>query len=320
MFPLGTAKVLFIGTAVIDRMMEVNSLPGPNGTTVICTEQKTFGGRGAGPAATYGSLGGQASLLAAVGSDFVTSGFEQFLRDSFVDLSLISRSTSDGCYSTNTYVDIHSRATMCFFEPRQLNEKISSETLSALSAAEALYVAGYYSHEGLACAANAGRSGMPMALSLCNGIVPFVSDELLTALVAAATIIAFNDEEWMIIKNRLNIADEGALFDMAEALECVYHTRGTEIGAGRLRSGSRFSIPVRTVKQCQSALGAGDSFMAGVLYGRLLRLDYVDAAIIGSLLASLKVENSIGATFPSGNVVNLREELTNLINTSAFSV
>ena len=319
MFPLGMAKVLFIGTAVIDRVMEVNSLPGPNGTTVICTEQRTFGGRGAGPAATYGSLGGQASLLAAVGCDFVTSGFEQFLRDSCVDLSLISRSTSDRCCSTNTYVDIHSRATMCFFEPRQLNEEISIEALSALSAAEALYVAGYYSHERLAYAAKAGKSGVPMALSLCDGIVPFVSDELLKALVAAASVIAFNDEEWMIIRNRLDISDEIALFDMAESLECIYHTRGIEIGVGSLRDGHRFNIPVRTVEQCQSALGAGDTFMAGVLYGRLLCLDYVDAAMVGSLLASLKVENSLGATFPSGKIADARKQLKDLINAGGLS-
>ncbi|HUY47091.1 MAG TPA: PfkB family carbohydrate kinase [Streptosporangiaceae bacterium] len=318
MFPRGPAQVLFIGTAVIDRMMEADWLPGTNGTTVVRTEQTTFGGRGAGPAATYGLLGGQAGLLAAVGSDFTSSGFEQFLKDSSVEVSLLSRSTSDRCCSTNTYIDAGTRATMCFFEPRQLDDGLSPAALSALATADALYVAGYYSHDGLALAADAARSGVPMALSLCNGIIPYVSDKLLRSLIASATLLAFNDEEWEIIKKRLGITQEEALFGMTETLECVYHTRGSQTGIGRLRGGRHFDIPVRMVSRCQSALGAGDTFMAGVLYGRLLQLNYVDCAIVGSLLASLKVEASPGATFPVSEDARVKDRLLGLIRESGL--
>jgi sugar/nucleoside kinase (ribokinase family) len=318
MFPLGPATVTFIGTAVIDRVLEVEQLPGPNGTAVVTSERREFGGRGAGPAATYSALGGRAVLVSTVGSDFVSSGFEEFLQRSGVDIVPVRRESADVCCSTNTYIDSSSRDTLTFFEPRALGEEVPEAAMSVALSSDALYVAGYYSHDGLAFAAQAGRSGAPMALGLCNGIAPYVSDRLLRSLIGAASVIVFNDDEWEIIGGRLGIADESELLGMSDLLECIYHTRGARAGSGWLRGGGEFEIPVRAVEECKSTLGAGDTFMAGVLYGRLLGLDFVDSARVGSLLASLKVESSVGATFALDAVNALSQRLDSLLRAAGI--
>jgi sugar/nucleoside kinase (ribokinase family) len=87
-------------------------------------------------------------------------------------------------------------------------------------------------------------------------------------------------------------------------------------GGGRerfLRDGIEFEIPIRKVAECVSTVGAGDTFMAGFLYGRMLGLDYVDSARTGSLLASMKVETSLGSTFPIKEKAALADRLSRLL-------
>ena len=155
---------------------------------------------------------------------------------------------------------------------------------------------------------------MPLALGLCNGIAPYVDDKLLNALVASASVVSFNDDEWEVIQRRMRLRSETGMFALAPALECIYHTCGTRPGTGYLRDEGHFEIPVRVVPDHVSAIGAGDTFMAGVLYGRLLGLDYAASAWAGSMLASLKVETALGATFPSSKNLELTGKLAELLH------
>jgi len=314
MFPTGPVTVIFMGTTVIDRILEIEDFPVPNGTSVATSITNEFGGRAAAPAATYAALGGKARLLSVAGNNFSSSGFEDFLVDSGVDIDLVVREASDECYMTNTYIEARDRDTFTCFEPRALGQSVSEEGIDALSKADALYIAGYYSHEGLSRAAEASFAAqVPLALGLCNGIVPYASRDLLRALIRSAHVTSFNDTEWHLLMQRLAIGREPELFGMSDTLECIYHTRGADKGSGFLRTGAQFEIPIRKVQECVSTVGAGDTFMAGFLYGRMLGMDYVDAAHTGSLLASVKVESSLGSTFAHSQSVELRGKLIGLL-------
>jgi sugar/nucleoside kinase (ribokinase family) len=310
-----------MGTAVIDHLLEVAQLPDRNGTAVVTSEAVMFGGRGAGPAATYGALGGRPVLLSAVGKDFTSSGFEEFLQVSGVDLRFVAREYGDNCYSTNTYIEAASRDAFTFFQPRELGHTVSPDDITAVSSAEMLYIAGYNSHDALFRVSQAAISGgVPVALGLCNGIVPYVSDSLLRALIGSASLIAFNDDEWEIARERMQLLSETGLFELAPSLECIYHTRGPSVGRAYLRDGSEFQIPVRPVEKCVSTIGAGDTFMAGVLYGRFLGLDYVASATAGSLLASFNVETTLGATFLPTETSRLADRLIESLRASGINV
>jgi sugar/nucleoside kinase (ribokinase family) len=313
LFPSGRTTVTFIGTAVIDQISTVDDLPGPNETVVVTSACQAFGGRGAGPAATYGALGGKAVLVTTVGTDFISSGFEHFLLASGVNMEAIAREASDVCFSTNTYISARTREAFAFFEPRVLETVVHENTEKAIRTAEAMYVAGFYSHDTLRLAAEVGESGTPLATGLCGGIVPYVSDDLLNALVRSSCIVAFNEEEWTLIRRRLDLRKLPDLFELSPNLECIYHTRGSNPGVGCLREGTRFEITVRRVEQTKSTIGAGDTFMAGVLYGRTLGLDFAKSARVGSLLASLNVENSLGATFTPVQSAELKITLDSLL-------
>ena len=309
-----------MGTTVLDRILEIEEFPKPNDTSVVTSCTMQFGGRAAAPAATFAALGGRARLLSVVGSDFASSGFDKFLSDSGVDISLVAREADDECYMTNTYIEARSRETFTYFEPRALGQSVSPENMDALRKAEALYIAGYYSHEGLSMAAEASLAAkVPLALGLCNGIVPYASRDLMRALIKSAHVVAFNNSEWKIIVQKLGLTREADLFEMADSLECIYHTRGGETGSGFLRDGREFEIPIRKVEECVSTVGAGDTFMAGFLYGRMLGLDYVDSARTGSLLASMKVETSLGATFPIKHKATLEERLSVLLREAGIT-
>jgi adenosine kinase len=320
-FPTGPITVLFMGTTVIDRILEIEEFPVPNGMSVVTSCAREFGGRAAAPAATYAALGGHARLLSVAGSDFVSSGFEDFLVASGVDIELVTQEVHDECYMTNIYIEAHSRETITCFEPRALGQSVSPESTDAISKAEAMYIAGYYSHEGLERAAEVTYAAqVPLALGLCNGIVPFASRDLLRALIRSAHVIAFNDTEWQLLMRRLGIGREPEFFGMSASLECIYHTRGAAKGSGFLRTGIEFEIPIREVRQCLSTIGAGDTFMAGVLYGRMLGLDYVDCARVGSLLASVKVETTMGSTFSHDQAALLNEKLAVLLREEGIRI
>lgn len=321
MFPTGPITVLFMGTTVIDRILEIEEFPAPNGMSVVTSCAEEFGGRAAAPAATYAALGGNARLLSVAGSDFASSGFEDFLVTSGVDVELVAREVSDECYMTNIYIEARNRETITYFEPRALGQSIPPESTDAISKADAMYIAGYHSHEGLQCAAEVTFAAkVPLAVGLCNGIVPYASRDLLRALIRSAHVLAFNDTEWHLLMQRLGIAREQEFFGMSPSLECIYHTRGAVRGSGFLRTGSEFEIPIRKVKQCVSTIGAGDTFMAGVLYGRSLGFDYIESARVGSLLASLKVETTMGSTFAYDKAAQLNEKLAVLLREAGLRI
>ena len=314
MFPLGPVTVTFMGTTVLDRILEIEEFPQPNDTSVVTSCTTEFGGRAAAPASTFAALGGRARLLSVVGNDFTSSGFEDYLIASGVNISLVIRETGDECYMTNTYIEARSRETFTYFEPRALGQSVSPEKVEALASAEALYIAGYYSHEGLSLAAEASLAAkVPVALGLCNGIVPYASRDLLRALIRSAHVASFNNSEWKTLIQKLGISHESQLFEIGEHLDCIYHTRGALTGSGFLRNGLEFEIPVREVEDCVSTVGAGDTFMAGFLYGRMLGMNYIDSARTGSLLASMKVETSLGSTFPIKEKAKLAEKLSLLL-------
>lgn len=309
------ARGAFLGTAVIDNMFEVQNLPVRGNAAVVASSYRAFGGRAAGAASTFGMLGGKAVLFSAVGNDFVESGFEQFLTHVGVDLAATTRSGDAPCYSTNTYVEIGTGEAYTFLHPTDLEETISEAQLDTLGTVDFLYVAGFYPHRPIErCLQFAASHGLRTAVNFCNGLVPYASDALLTALLQTTSIAFFNDDEWLALQSRIGLTSASDLFRYAPSLVCAFRTRGATAGQGHDRGGREWEIPVRPIEKLSSTVGAGDTFAASTLFGIASGLDFVTASHLGSLLATLKVEKSSGATFLYDQLGMVRSQLKGFVD------
>lgn len=68
-----------VGHTAIDHICTVTHLPGPDGSTLVSDRKILFGGGAANIAAGIAMLGGDASLISAVGSDFAGSEYDKWM-------------------------------------------------------------------------------------------------------------------------------------------------------------------------------------------------------------------------------------------------
>lgn len=80
-----------VGHAAIDLLFDVEHISCHNESYPIIDYREYFGGGAANIAVGIATLGGKGQLISAVGEDFGSSGYEEYLRSLGVDLSLISR-------------------------------------------------------------------------------------------------------------------------------------------------------------------------------------------------------------------------------------
>lgn len=286
-----STDVVCIGLATLDHIYEINQLPQPDDAGIILSYRLAYGGRGVIPAVTLANLGASSALFTAVGRDFESSGFFSFLNTSKVDLTLVSRNMQDECYASNLFVETDTGEACTFFQPRSLETQFTSQHHNRIIAAKYVYIAINLAFTfEQQCLQVAKDAGISIVVNMCNGLLALATDTFLSMLIEYAEIIVFNDSEWDKFKKRKHLAVPSDLFRMAPSLMCVYHTKGAMPGVGYLANSQEFIIPIRPAQATRLLAGAGDTFIAGAIYGLLQGYDYKMSAQLGTVLASMKVE------------------------------
>ncbi|WP_318531497.1 PfkB family carbohydrate kinase [Methanohalophilus profundi] len=104
-----------VGHAALDYLFEVEHIASPNESYPITSYEVLFGGGGANIAAAIAHLGGYSRLVAAVGDDFSTSGYEQHLNNLDVDLSLLYRIEGEESTKAFVYTDPNHNQSSYFY-------------------------------------------------------------------------------------------------------------------------------------------------------------------------------------------------------------
>jgi len=291
---------LIVGYAGVDRIIRVDRPARPGQTSIILNADNhrvTYGGNGSNVAVCMGRLGCRPTPLMRVGEDWEALGYRQMLEDSGVDLrgiTVVKDETTSICHLIEDQENNH--LTMTY--PGAMNARYAPKELDDELFRRARY--------GLITVATrpdvelffrkAQEHGLPIVFGVRVDMESFPLP-LFEQILLNAEIIFMNDVERQFIEDQFGLRPITALFDRGRA-KIIAVTLGRDGSAVYERTAGgvrRTHVSAVKCRQVVDATGAGDSYIAGFLYGILKGRDAADCAGYASATASFVIEK-VGCT------------------------
>lgn len=298
--PAKDIDCLVVGYAGVDRIIRIDRPAEPGKTSIILNADNrkvTYGGNGSNAAVCMGRLGCKVAPLMRVGEDWEELGYRQMLLDSGVDLrgvTIVPDETTSICHLIEDRENRH--LTMTY--PGAMNARYAPPTYP-----DELFERAKY---GLITVATrpdvelffhqAKEHGLPLIFGVRVDLESF-PPELFEQLLLESEIIFMNEVEREFIENRFDVHPITALFDRGRAKTIVV-TLGGDGSAVYERTSGGAKETLVSATACRRAVdttGAGDSYIAGFLYGVLKGKDAVTCAEYASTVASFVIEK-VGCT------------------------
>lgn len=285
-----TAFDLFsIGSwTIFDHILRMERLPHEGETVALDmpvdqVEALHFGDCSANIAAAAARLGADVGLGMVVGSDFETSGYRRHLSELGIDLEGVEvRANARSGHSFN-FFDSSNRSFCVSHLGIAADQTGWQPPFAIINRARALVVSEMFSDYTLAAIEHAKARGY---LTAINGMVA-TAGSLAARFLAAVDILFLSRTEFGALRILLGLADPTAL--LAHGPRLVVVTEGTD-GSMWHEPSSVFRIPAVPACRFVDSTGAGDSFVAGALFGLLRGWRKVEVARCAATVASFVVE------------------------------
>lgn len=273
---------------IFDHLIRVPRLPGDGETLPIDapddgTPTVQFGDCSANVAAAAAALGLSAGLGMVVGDDFVSSGYERHLISLGVDLSGVE--VRPGAASGHSYnIFDHANHGFCLSDLGVARDQTGwKPPLTEASRARAVVACEMFSSYTLAGLEHARQCG---ALTAINGMVASAGP-LTSRFLAAADVLFLSRSEAADLQDALGATRISEVLGFGPRTVVV--TRGSE-GSLWYSAGAETAVPAFPTAHFVDSTGAGDSFVAGSLFGLLAGYDAAVAGRVGACVASFVVE------------------------------
>ncbi len=293
--PMGDAlDYIVVGYAGLDRILRVAALPRPGITALVVNGDNhilSFGGNASNIACALGRLGCSAAPLVRVGEDWEANGYKDLFQRSGVDSSgvhVVPGQTTSVCHLVQDANGDH--VTMTY--PGAMDMKYARpypDELFRRAACGVLTVGTKADTQNFL--AQAEQHALPYVFGMRADFESFPKD-MLWHILLGAQVSFMNRVECAIIEELYGLADITALLRLGRA-----HTLVVTLGGGGsdlyVRDGNwvvKQHVPVTPERRFVDATGAGDSYMAGYLYGMSIGAGPVACAQFGSTMASFVVE------------------------------
>ncbi|MFA7665677.1 MAG: carbohydrate kinase family protein [Burkholderiaceae bacterium] len=244
--------------------------------------KREFGGCAANIAYTLQGLGAQAVVLATIGHD--GEACIDRLAALGVDTTAIVR--CEALFTAQAFIttDLADNQ-ITAFHPGAMSEghQVSASTAAAGGAAWAI-VAPNGRAAMLSHARELTLAGVPWLFDPGQGLPMFDGAEL-REFIEQAAAVAVNDYEAGLLTERTGWSEE----EIASRVQALIVTRGAE-GSVLYESGRQQLIEAVPVDIPVDPTGCGDAYRGGLLFGLSAGWSWLDAARLGSLMGSVKIE------------------------------
>jgi sugar/nucleoside kinase (ribokinase family) len=273
---------------IFDHILRMERLPA-NGETVPLDmpvgeiDAVHYGDCSANIAAVAARLGLSTGLGMVVGDDFDTSGYRAHLEVLGVDLAGVEvRAGARSGHSYN-FFDRDNGSFCVSHLGVAAGQGDFRPPLDLIAQSRALVVSEMFSPYTLGAIEFAGANGL---LTAINGMVATAGEQA-TRFLAAADILFLSRGEARALLDAQGAASPGDLLALGPRLVVV-----TEGSAGSLwhDAAGVTRVPAVATSAFVDSTGAGDSFVAGALFGLLRGLDAAEAGRIAATVASFVVE------------------------------
>lgn len=263
-----------VGHAAIDLLFDVEHISCHNESYPIIDYHEYFGGGAANIAVGIATLGGKGQLISAVGEDFGSSGYEDYLKSLGVDLSLLYRCKGQKVTKAFVFTDReHNQSTYFHWGASALLKELEPPEVDLVHLATS------------ECSFNARIAKKANFVSFDPGqdLITYNRKDLETIL-EHTDILFTNRHE---IKRVCEMT--GRSFEELKArigtIVVTYDSRGSRIHT----QDAQYCIPVVPVKAVDPT-GAGDAYRAGFLLAFTRGYDMETCGRIGATVASFAVE------------------------------
>lgn len=304
--------VVTSGYMSIDRIVKVDSPLMVGRTSIILNSDNTrpyYGGCPINVSYIMAKLGMNPLPILRVGEDNDTMGFLQYLKDANVPLNgltTIKNESSSNCYIVSDRNNNH----VTIFYPGAMDSKYASKLPDEYfeNTRLALITVGSY-RDNSEFYSKCLKHGIPIVFGTKLDYDAFPVS-FLKEILLSSRIIFSNEHEREEINELMGIDDITRLFDLgkAEIIVTTLGENGSECFEKTEKGITHKRIKAYETSSFVDATGAGDSYIAGFLYGYLSGYDTEASCQMGSVMASFIIE-AVGCTTNAPDLGRFNERL-----------
>ena len=280
-------RILAVGTVTFDVIGWTDSTFHEDSLTVPLTSLAlTNGGRGANFAAVVSAMGREVRLVSSVGTDFAASTYRAELASRGIDMSgLFCR--DDNPVTPRVFLFNNDNGARVYqYRDRRPEAEAGFSAWVALQAASWPHDLVYCTSEVPEANEAALRSSPATKIFAPGHDLRSYPRDCLMECLARTDILIVNAEEWKFLANGENLPER-----TADDIEVIVVTLGSS-GCTVHRPTGAERIPACPPTEMVDPTGAGDAFAGGFAHQILHDQDPVQAARVGSVVASFVIESA----------------------------
>jgi ribokinase len=296
--------VVILGDIAVDVLARVPHYPPLGGDTLAERMSIRGGGSAANTAVVLSKFGLDVSLLARVGRDVLGDYALSDLRQVGIDLSKVQR--DEESITGLVFAAVTPDGERTFFSCRGANLRLGwiPEVEGVIRETKVLHVSGYALVERPQrdCVEKAleiaGRFAVPAFVDVGVEVTTLVRENVLEILSSFSVIMANRAvAEWLTGKGDARQSAEALVTRGAELVALKLREQGCLIGSAE----GVFRVPAFEVEPLDDT-GAGDSFNAGLILGRIAGLSLRESALLANGLGALATTvTGGGSSLPGPN-------------------
>ncbi len=243
--------------------------------------RREYGGCAGNIAYNLNLLGGDATPMATIGTDF--SPYAQWMDKCGISRKHLKEVT--GSYTGQAFITTDQDDNqITAFHPGAMNESHQNRVTDADGVS-----IGIVSPDGrdgmIEHARQFKEAGIPFIFDPGQGM-PMFGEQDLKTFIEQATWLTVNDYEMQMLMDKTGLT-AGEIAAQVDALIITLGSEGSEI----IKRDKTINIPAVEAKAIQDPTGCGDAFRSGLLYGLMNNIDWEITGRIASLLGSIKIEH-----------------------------
>jgi sugar/nucleoside kinase (ribokinase family) len=279
--------LLTIGGITFDNLFWVDRLPEKHFEAVIEEYGKYYGGRAPNVAVAAARLGVKSGIVSAVGEDFISEGYEEYLRNLGVDLRGVIKLPGKRTKQIFIFTD-HRGDQITFFDyGAEIHFEKMKTPADLIRESKIVHISSSGDYKfNLRCARFAHKNDI--IVSFDPGNDPFTEiPQYLKTMIENCELLFMNDIEVSYIVKRLKLDAPDKLLNLGPTIIVIINKKDKSSIIHTRNFTEQIPSAIRMVKD---PTGASDGYVAAFLTGYIRGYDLRTAGMLGSVEASIVAE------------------------------